>query len=125
MKTVQEVANKLVELCRNGQFDTAENELYADSILSLEPDGTPSHRIEGIAGKREKSKQFTEMTEAIHSIKVSDPIIADNYFAVTMKLDMTMKGAGRTTMEEICVYEVENCKIVTERFFFSPTPQEI
>ncbi|MBL6448537.1 nuclear transport factor 2 family protein [Fulvivirga sp. 29W222] len=123
MKTVREVANRLVDLCRKGQFDTAEHELYADNILSLEPDNTPGQRVEGIKGKLEKSKHFNEMTEEIHSMEISDPIIADNFFAISMKLDVTMKGVGRTTMEEICVYEVENGKIVTERFFFSPTPQ--
>jgi hypothetical protein len=34
-----------------------------------------------------------------------------------MVLDATVKGMGRMTLEEICVYEVKDSKIVFEQFF--------
>jgi limonene-1,2-epoxide hydrolase len=49
-------------------------------------------------------------------MEVSDPIIAGNSFACTMKLDVTMKGRGHMVMTEICVYEVKDGKIVLEQF---------
>jgi limonene-1,2-epoxide hydrolase len=35
-----------------------------------------------------------------------------------MVLDATIKGMGRMTLEEVCVYEVKDGKIVVEQFFF-------
>ena len=36
------------------------------------------------------------------SVTVSEPLIAENSFACTMQLDVTMKGRGRMTMRELC-----------------------
>ena len=35
--TTQEVADKLVSLCREAQFETAVAELYSPNIVSVEP----------------------------------------------------------------------------------------
>jgi hypothetical protein len=56
------------------------------------------------------------MIETRHSIHVSDPIVAGELFACTMTLDVTMKGGGRMTMAEICVYETRDGKVVSEHF---------
>ena len=45
--------------------------------------------------------------------------MAGNYFTVSMVLDATFKGRGRVNMEELCVYEVDDGKIITEQFFYS------
>ena len=37
--TTQEVANRLVSLCREGKFVDAIQELYAPLVVSIEPDG--------------------------------------------------------------------------------------
>ena len=39
--TTQEVANRLVELCRQGQIEAAQTELYANDCSSLEPENSP------------------------------------------------------------------------------------
>lgn len=121
--TTQEVANKLVEYCRKGQFEEAMTELYAPNIVSIEPAGAPAERIEGIEGVVAKGKQFAEMTEEFHGMEVSEPVVAENFFSCSMKMDITMKGAPRMTMEEICTYGVKDGKIVYEQFFFTPQPQ--
>jgi len=33
-------------------------------------------------------------------------------------LDATMKGMGRMKLEEICVFEVKDGKIISEQFFY-------
>lgn len=114
----QEVANKLVALCRENKNMEAINSLYADNIISLEPAGAPEERIEGLAAVRAKTTQFFEQVEAFHGGSVSDPIVAGNHFSVSMGMDVTFKGQGRVNINEICVYEVENGKIVKEQFFF-------
>ncbi|MCV6630621.1 MAG: nuclear transport factor 2 family protein [Flavobacteriaceae bacterium] len=115
-----EVANKLVNYCRNMEFDAAVNELYANHIVSLEPPGSPNREVRGIEAVRQKGEEFNNMLEAMHGLEVSDPLIADNFFSCTMKMDVTFKGGPRTTMEEVCMYQVDNGKIVKEEFFFTP-----
>jgi hypothetical protein len=54
--------------------------------------------------------------EKMHSMSVSDPIVAGSSFACVMSLDADMKGRGRTAITELCVYEVKGGKIVLEQF---------
>ncbi len=117
--TTQEVANRLVDLCRNGQMEQAVQELYADDIISLEPQGTPNHEVRGLENVIKKGQQFNEMVEEVHQNEISDPIVAENFFSCSMKMDLTFKGAPRSTIEEICVYNVLDGKIVKEQFFFT------
>lgn len=116
--TTQEVANRLVELCRQGAYDQALSELYSSEAESLEPAGSPMPYVKGMAGLIEKGKAFNEMVEQWHGGSVSDPIVAGNFFSVTMMMDVTLKGKGREEMDEVCVYEVKDGKVVKEQFFF-------
>lgn len=116
--TTQDVANRLVELCRNGQIFTAQEELYSDDINSIEPAHSMLPSAKGKKALDQKGAAFAAMIEERHSGSYSDPIIAGNYFTTAMVLHATIKGQGRMTMEEICVYEVKDGKIITEQFFF-------
>jgi hypothetical protein len=95
------------------------NELFADNAVSIEPDhSTGPKLVTGLVSIRKKSEGFASMLEAFHGSKISEPIIAGNYFSTSWMLDATMKGQKRTEMNEICVYRVENGKIISEKFFF-------
>ncbi|MEL7339352.1 MAG: nuclear transport factor 2 family protein [Bacteroidota bacterium] len=118
----QEVAKKLVALCRENKNMEAINSLYADNIVSLEPAGAPAERVEGLEAVRAKTTQFFEQVEEFHGWGVSDPVVAGKHFSVSMDMDVTFKGQGRVKVDEICVYEVENGKIVKEQFFFPVGP---
>ena len=117
--TTKEVANALVEKCRIGQNIAAINELYADHIVSVEPEYSQAPLTTGLDAVRKKSELWYEMVEEIHSGEVSDALVAGNHFSCTMIMDITMKGMGRFTMEEVCVYEVKDGKIVREEFFYA------
>lgn len=116
--TIEEIAKRLVAHCRTGSWEAAQTELYADEAVSIEPYATPAFEKEtkGLAAIKEKGKKFDAMVETMHSLKVSDPLVATNSFACTMQMDVTMKGQGRMNMTELCVYEVKDGKIVAERF---------
>jgi hypothetical protein len=53
----------------------------------------------------------------VHGCTTSDPLVSGNAIALTLTMDVTMKGRGRTKLEEICVYEVKGGKIASEQFF--------
>jgi hypothetical protein len=117
--TTQEIAGRLVELCRQGNYEDAQKELYSKDAESVEPvqdQGLPT--VKGLDAIIEKGHQFQGMVEAIHGGSVSDPVFAGDRFAVSIIIDATMKGQGRSTMEEIAVYNVKDGKVVKEQFFY-------
>ena len=65
---------------------------------------------------RAKGDLWNNMVEAQHGISVSDPIVAGQSFALTMSMDVTMKGQGRMNMTELCLYKLKDGKIVSEEF---------
>ena len=117
MATV-DVANRLVELCRQGNFEAAQKELFADDAVSIEPHGTEmfEKEIKGLDAIIEKGKKWGEMVQEAHGMEVSEPLLADSSFAVTMNMDVTMKGGQRMSMTELCIYHVKDGKIVSEQF---------
>jgi hypothetical protein len=117
--TTSQIADRLVELCRQGAFDAAQRELYADDAISIEPDGTPMQVAEGLEAIQEKGRHFMASVQVMHGISISAPLVAGNFFSIAMTLDATFADRGRMAMDEICVYEVEDGKIVCEQFFYS------
>jgi hypothetical protein len=117
--TTQQVANRLIELSRQGKIQEVQKELFADNAVSIEPNDSMGPKVvNGLPGIIEKSKMFESVVEEFHGSKISEPLVSGNYFTISWWIDTTMKGRGRSQMEEICVYKVENGKIVSEQFFF-------
>ncbi|MFC4820178.1 SnoaL-like domain-containing protein [Dokdonella ginsengisoli] len=115
------IARRLVELCRQGKYEQAQDELYADDAVSIEMDGLPpdmARDTRGLEAIREKGRQFNATIEAMHGGSVGDPIVTGNWFSLVMTMDATFKGRGRVDMREICVYQVRDGKIVREQFFY-------
>jgi len=117
--TTQEIANRLVAYCRKADWEGAHKELYSKESKSIEPYTTPEFEkiTEGMEGIKEKGQRFDSMVEKVHSIEVSDPLVAGNSIAFTLAMDITMKGKGRMKSPELCVYQVKEGKIVSEEFF--------
>jgi hypothetical protein len=116
--TTQQIADRLVALCREAKWEAAQRELYADTAVSIEPYATPAFEKEtkGLAAIVEKGHKFSAMIEKLHSLSVSDPVVAGTSFACTMRMEVTMKGQGGMNMTELCVYDVKDGKIVSEQF---------
>lgn len=118
--TTQEVANRMNELFKQNNWMQAQDELYADDVMSIEPEGAPGLRtVQGKAALKEKAQQFQDMIEEMHGGWCSDVLVGGDYLTCTMGMDVTMKGMGRIKMEEVCVYKVKDGKVVSEQFFFS------
>ena len=117
--TTHEIANRLVELCRNGDFEAAQKELFADDAVSIEPEATPDFQKEtkGLQHIIEKGHKFQSMVEAVHAVNISEPLCAANSIATLLSMDITMKERGRMNISELCVYTVKDGKIVSEQFY--------
>ncbi|WP_420320968.1 SnoaL-like domain-containing protein [Flagellimonas sp.] len=118
--TTQEVADKLVNLCREGKHQEAYG-LYADDAVSVEMAGVPNEVTQGIDNILKGFEQWAESVEERHGGTVGDPVVMDNHFVVPMTSDVTFKGMGRCNMQELCMYQVENGKIKKAQFFYDPS----
>jgi hypothetical protein len=116
--TAQEISNRLYELCKVGQYQQAQEELYADDAISIEPVHSQAPSVTGKDAIIKKGEGFRDSIEELHGVDASEPILANNHFALTIKVDATFKGMGKSVMEEVAVYEVKDGKIVKEQFFY-------
>lgn len=116
--TTEQIGRRLKELCDQGQFEHALRELFSPDAVSIEPNETPDFAREtrGMDAILAKGKKWSEMVAEQHGFEISEPLIADESFALTMQIDVTMKGRGRMKHRELCVYKISGGKIVSEQF---------
>ena len=117
-----EVANTLVDLCRQGRNHEAIAQLYADDIVSIEAGaGSPemSREAHGRDAVLAKGQWWVDNHD-VHSSQVTGPWPHDDQFIVNHRYDVTHKPSGkRFTMEEAALYTVKDGKIAHEAFFYS------
>lgn len=119
--TTEEIADRLVSLCRRGQNALAQVELYHDDIESIESHANRHKKTRGITKVQRKTAIFFELAQQIHHSEISDPLVAGNHFCIKISIDVTLRGLGRLQLEEICIYHVRDEKIIKEEFFYSPS----
>jgi hypothetical protein len=114
----EEVATKLVEFCRKGEWMKAIDELYGKDIVSVEPRAMENMPAEmrGIDQVRGKTDWWEKNME-VHSAKVSGPFVARDTFVVQFDIDVTDKGSKkRMQMSEAGIYTVKDGKVSREDF---------
>ncbi len=117
--TTKEIAARFYELAQKGEWQKIYDELYSKDAESIEPptaQGLPSAK--GMDQIHAKGKAWEATIEAMHSAYTTEPQVAKNYFSCTMGFDGTFKDRGRMQMDEVCLYEVKDGKIVKEQFFY-------
>src|SRR4029453_1938121 len=92
----EEIANKLVDLCRKGEWMKALDELYAKDIVSVEANemGDRPAEMRGIDLVRGKTNWWEHNME-VHNAKVSGPFVARDTFVVQFDVDVTEKASGK------------------------------
>ena len=115
--SIQTVAHKFVELCRQGKNFDVMRTMYAPNIVSVEGDGRETAGQQPVIKKSEdwgSDKTFNGETVAGPFFNGANP----DQFAVYFTFDITPKKTGRSiTIEEIGIYTVKNDKITREQFF--------
>jgi hypothetical protein len=116
--SVKTVANRFVELCRQGKNFDVMRTMYAPDIISVEGGG---EETVGQGPVIKKSEDWVS-TKTFHGETVAGPFYNGanpDQFVVYFTLDITPKATGkRITLEEVGVYTVKNDKIVREQFFY-------
>ena len=119
--TTQEVAQKLVDLCREGKAEEAISSLYSSDIVSVEAMAAPggSRESQGLKAVEGKAQWWISNHE-VHSAKVEGPLVAGPFFSVRFTYDITNKPSGqRMVMDELAMYHVKDGKIDREEFFYA------
>lgn len=119
LMTTVDVATRFHELAQQDKWFEIQDELFAENVRSIEPPGANGlPNAEGKAAVRMKGEAIVSQVEAVHRSFTSAPVIGGSFFSVGRELDMTVKGMGRTQMNEVMLYEVKDGQIVREQFFY-------
>lgn len=120
--TTQEVADKYYELACQNEYIRIQDEYYADSVISVEPEHAAARGMQVVTkGKPAvvaKGVAFRESREELHSQSCSEPLVTVDFFSVILKRDITFKNRGRVQLEEIGIFQVKDGKIILEQFFY-------
>lgn len=114
-KTTETIAARLVALLQEQQFVEAYEELFDANAISIDPMYQPD--LKGLDGLIEREKLFLSRVD-IKKISLSEPIIAGNYFSISLSMDFSIAGQDKS-ISELCIYKVENEKIISQQFFIS------
>lgn len=120
--TTQDVANKLVELCRKeGDEYMKAYDLYADDCVSIErPFGGEETRIEGKEAILKMTAEWMENAGTITKSELSDPVVSEMHFALSWFMETQKEGEEPKGGSELAVYHVKDGKIVQCEFLYPP-----
>ena len=117
--TTKEIANDLVNLLREGQFD-AVYDMYFDTenVKHIEPQSPYFSDLTGVKAIKEKDVIMQANISEVHAMEIGNAITSKDYIALPYKISFTMKDGTKTELDELILYQVENGKIISEQFFY-------
>ena len=114
----QQIADEMVRYNREGKFPQVYQDLFHPDFVSIEMPGVPNEVVQGLEEVIKKGEQWMSQFEEFEA-ETSDPMVAENWFAVTFDMKTKHKETGEVTQgKELGVYHVEDGKIVQEQFFY-------
>ena len=116
---IKTISERLVALLKEKKFLQAQQELFHEDIISIEPSFHPANRTEGLSEVLKKEKAFLRNVGEWEKFEVSDPIVSESYFCIQMHFKFSTHSGNQFEINEIIMYEVENKKIVSEQFFYN------
>src|SRR5450755_4735376 len=116
--SLETVARKFVEMCRQGKNFDVMRTMYSPTIVSVEGDGK---QTAGQGPVIKKSEDWVS-DKTFHGETVAGPFFNGanpDQFVVYFTLDITPKATGKPiTREEVGVYTFKNDKITREQFVY-------
>lgn len=112
--TLEALARKIV---RAGQDPSAPVlELYAADCVSVEGSGEVSR---GLAGIEEKMRRWEQMQRGAR-FKARHVWLGKNTVCVEWDGEVDLRDGPTVELHEVAVHEIENGKIVSERYYYNP-----
>lgn len=115
--TTREIVQKLMDYINAGKNVEAEEELYADDVVSVEQDGLVKKGKPEVVAATQK---FGESVEQFFGGGVEKAYPGKDCFLLHFRMDFKPKGGERITMDEYGFYKVKDGKISEEYFFGKP-----
>lgn len=119
--SIQQIAGRFMELCKQGKHFEVMRTMYAPEMVSVEGDGKETVGKEAVIRKSE----VWQGNNAIQSQDLRGPFFCGDAsadsgrFAVYTSVGFTPKAGGeRLTHEEVGLYTVKNDMITREEFFY-------
>ena len=121
--SIQTVARRFVELCRQGKNSDVMRTMYSPTIVSIESDGKKT------AGQQPVIKKSDDRIadHIFHGETVAGPFFNggnSDQIAVYFTVDLTRQATGkRIAFEEVAIYTVDKDNKVTREQFFNDEAQ--
>ena len=116
--TTEQVAARLVELFNQGKAVQAEEELYADNVVSKEQDASRSAQgKEAIMAKTKQAFEYMMANNEEVSAKAAQTFINQDTFLIVFEMMMKPKGGEAVNVIEYGFYRVVDGKVVEEYFY--------
>jgi len=116
---VQEIADRLHELVKQGDNATAYTELFAENAVAREPNFPGFEHVEGLDNIRKKGEALISNVKEIRSRVVSENVIVgDNHISLGISLDAILKDGSPFKFSEVVLYTVVEGKIISEQFYY-------
>jgi hypothetical protein len=117
MFTIHEIANGLKEMLSEQKFVEAYQLLFSEDAESIDPLNTSGQPLKGLTTLLNREKDFLSRITSIDKISLSEPVIAGNYFTMSLYMSFEVQGQGHMEVNELCVYKVKDGKIISQQFF--------
>jgi ketosteroid isomerase-like protein len=110
-----DLERELNQAIMKGDFMKAYEKYYADNVVMQENSDSPST---GKDVNRKKQEEFMKSMEQFHSAKMLSEAMNGDITFSEWEFDLTMKGHGRTKMNEVAVRHWKNGQVARERFYY-------
>ena len=115
--TTRQIAERLVTLCRAGQFVEAIRELYAPDVRQSENGAAPGTGRDQLA----QACQGWLDSRVLHGMELLGVHVADDSFVLELRYDLTPHATNeRLQWCEAAVYRVRDGRISDVRFYYKP-----
>ena len=122
--SVETVARKFMELCKQGKHFEVMRTMYAPEMVSVEGDGKETVGKEAVIHKSEVFQGNNAITgqDLRGPFFCGDADAKSGRFGVYTSIEFSPKAGGqRVTHEEVGLYTVKNGMITREEFFYEGT----
>ena len=116
--TTEEIAKQYYQWAKEGNWTKIQEELYHQDAWSIEAEAAQVPPVQGLEAIKKKGEQWGANIKEVHSGYCKEPVVAGKHFSCAMGTDYTDQQNQRQQLDEVCVFEVENGKIVKEQFFY-------